>query len=77
MRRCCLNSFEVKHKDAKVAAEEKTGAEEDLATEAWRVGNSWAELRDCGTKGQDEKNYPFIFILSLHKCLCVCLLHVN
>ena len=59
MRRCCLNQFEAKHKDAEAAAEEKTGAEEDLVTEAWSVGNSWAELRDCGTKGQDEKTTHF------------------
>lgn len=42
-------------------AEKKIGAEEDLVTEAWSVGNSRAELRDCGTKGQDEKKPPVVF----------------
>lgn len=45
-------------------AEKKIGAEEDLVTEAWSVGNSWAELRDCGTKGQDEKNQLFFFFFT-------------
>lgn len=62
MRRCCLNQLEVKHKDAKAAAEKKIGAEEDLVNEAWSVGNSWDELRDCRTKGQDgKKKKPLVF----------------
>lgn len=76
MRRCCLNQFEVKHKDAEAAAEEKTGTEENLVTEAWSVGNTWAELRDCGTKDQDEKTTQFFFTLYAQVFVCM-FIHVN
>lgn len=71
MRRCCLNQFEVKHKDTESAAEEKTGTEENLVNEAWRVGNTWAELKDCGTKDQDEKTTQFFFFYFV--CTNVCM----
>lgn len=72
MRRCCLNQLEVKHKDAKAAAEKKIGAEEDLVNEAWSVGNSWDELRDCRTKGQDEKKKTTCFFFFNLECTNVC-----